>query len=1684
MITTNKKEKFNKLIIIILIFALTLSNWSILGQLLISNAISNKLEIQTDETNQKNVKFNIGFEEENNIIHTKKADINDVITLKATISVENEGYLKDTYITFSGENNTTKNFEVIEIKQENNIVKSSSANEIQLNQISEDQTIKLEFNAKWNSEIKENINKLNQNNIIKLTSTYVDSKGKEIKVEKSIILNVEWNCENEITINSEISKYTNYELTQEKGVIITQTISINQNKSETMPYKNITIDLEQLKIEDSLADKIIVKNNNQNIPFEILENGKIRIKDENKEENGIICDIETNKTYSVTYVFKNIDVIKNIEIKTKIEAIAEIYSSAQAKNAQIDFNKIITEKIGNIIEIANEEIGNISKGKMYANYNSKEPIYETEYENNFKLNVTYKQEINQIKINDIGTYFKDISGNKYNMQNETTAYTYYSEIKVNKHDFENILGEEGYIKFLDIESNEIGEINKNSNIDENGYYNITFENKQSNISIFTSKIMQEGSIRISNTKNIKSNIPFEKQEIQNFKELEDEYNVELILENNKTISFGNFFIKNELQESKTEATINFSTNKLSSISKNENVEIKIELKNNVYTSDLYKNPQFEIQFPQEISQINIKDANILFDEELKIENIEQTKRDGQIVIIVKLQGTQSKFLLEEYINGTTIILNTDITVDVRTSTKTEDVVMKYYNENAITYNEENNGKCINTIQFISPKGMIVGQEILNYNANNESIMSVKQGEKTGKLEIYTKAKNAQTNILVVNNTGNNCEEIKILGRLPFKGNKNIITGEELGTTIDTCLTSPVTLESKFTNIEIYYSDNAEANTDLTDHKNNWTKEITDFRNVKSYMIKINETVSQSDIINVKYNFEIPANLEHNTYLYQDVAVFYKNHKDIAKVDEVSQADLMCLTTGRGPQMEISQTASIPNGEEVSEGQKIRYTITVKNTGIDTIYNLEIKDLLPDNAIYTVYTRNGLSVGYDEKNPNAETLLWQFAELGIGESVQVQFDVEVNKLPSIEEYYSQYNNLIEDNGKYYLKENDTLTEITEIPTIYMINKASVNAKDLSKEIYAEEYRNVVKSPEILVQEVSSNAEEVLIRENEELTYSIRIKNNKQEDISNINISKVIPEGLDFKEIYTIKYNPDYEEWEKEIIGTYNNQTREASLNIEKISKNSDIQIKIIAKTSKLGEEEYTKDVQTITKITGDNIGNYTGNIMKNTIAKPKLETEYICTNNNKYISDGEIVEYSIKVTNVSTISANNVEIKDVLPEELDLIKADYSIGEFNVTTSINKNREIKATGNLLPNETMVLNIKAKAVSKSQNISIENTATINSQELGSKETEPVKHIIETTDKQKGHISSIKEERKYTISGEVWYDQNRNGAKDAGENNLPQMELMVVNADTGIIIQKITSNQDGNYFINDLPKGNYLVILKYDSEKYEITEYKKSNTAEDMNSDVIEADIQENQVLYKGAISDTIRIDNEDITNIDMGLTDKLIFDLKLESEISKITTQNPKEIKEYNYENTNLAKIDIDPDLIDSSIVYVEYKIKIINEGNISGFVNNIIDIKPPNMEFSSELNPNWYIGQDGNLYSNELASQEIKPGETKEIKLILIKQMTENNTGINLNTVEIYETYNEYGLEDVDSKENNKSDTEDDYSQTTALISVSLGGKIAYNITIILAMLVAILGGICYINRKKLVIKKTNKKKYK
>ena len=159
----------------------------------------------------------------------------------------------------------------------------------------------------------------------------------------------------------------------------------------------------------------------------------------------------------------------------------------------------------------------------------------------------------------------------------------------------------------------------------------------------------------------------------------------------------------------------------------------------------------------------------------------------------------------------------------------------------------------------------------------------------------------------------------------------------------------------------------------------------------------------------------------------------------------------------------------------------------------------------------------------------------------------------------------------------------------------------------------------------------------------------------------------------------------------------------------------------------------------------------------------------------------------------------------------------------------------------------------------------------------------------------------------------------------------------------------------------------------------------------------------------------------------------------------------------YGNTNTAKIELDAKQMNGSTVIVEYSIVVTNVGEVAGYARNIIDYMPNDLEFNSELNKDWYESNNA-LYTTTIGNEIINPGESKTVTLTLTKTMGEDNV-VSRNNAEIYEAYNDLGLNDSNSTPGNNANGENDMGSADVIISIRTGGVIYMTIGIILAVII-------------------------
>ena len=257
-------------------------------------------------------------------------------------------------------------------------------------------------------------------------------------------------------------------------------------------------------------------------------------------------------------------------------------------------------------------------------------------------------------------------------------------------------------------------------------------------------------------------------------------------------------------------------------------------------------------------------------------------------------------------------------------------------------------------------------------------------------------------------------------------------------------------------------------------------------------------------------------------------------------------------------------------------------------------------------------------------------------------------------------------------------------------------------------------------------------------------------------------------------------------------------------------------------------------------------------------------------------------------------------------------------------------------------------------------------------------------------------------------------------------------------------------------------YLVLFEYDTDKYELTSYQKDGISNNLNSDAILKEVNIDGQVKNVGVTDIVEINNANISNIDIGLLEKGNFDLSVEKYITKVTVETNGSTKEYNYNNSKLAKVEIASKKMSTSNIKVEYKIIVKNNGNVEAYGTEIADSMPQGFEFDGNANDDWTL-ESKKAVNKSLASIKLKPGESKELTIVLTKDLSDGSIGTETNIAQVSKTYNTANEKD--------SNTDNDSSQAQLIISVKTG--LAIKIGIVLGIILILVAVAMLIKNKKI-----------
>ena len=1707
------QQKLIKVIAVLLTTTILYANSAAVVSYAADNFLSAKaLENQGTSTTNENVEFDVCYDGGK---HTVSADVNAEDTkLNIALNVKKAGYLKDAVVDFS---NT--NFTIAKTEESDNIQALDEENKkISFNQINNGENVTETINIALDKKDEISEDMFDRDNTIKFTGTYVNAKGEEVAVKKDIVVHTSWTASTaKAKLEYEITKYIPYAVNK-VSKLITQGKITSYVENSVLPIKNTNIEVNAPKINNKYPETVTVVANSTNATNGDVNGdnfskdnwsydsttGKITITVNNNAVNGKIQWAKnTADEFIVTYIYSS-DVYE--AVKDSVTRVTYDASSSMNLYVQSGVNKVSahadgfedqTKKLGDIVEFASDTTKSISKGYIYNNKNAAdENKKETEYVAQYTAHVSYADVIDEIVLKQDVDQFVTANGNEQSTTVGGTNYAYDKALTISKQEFDKVLGENGEITILNEAGTALATINKDTEVKDNKIVlNLATFNTNS-IIIKTSRPQSEGNIIFEITKALAKNIEYSTSQLKSFTQIKT--SVTGTAKNAETDIVSTENTKNiDLAEPTQKASITTSNNRLSTIVTNENVEIKVTLENDSADDTMYSNPTIKVTFPANIENIIVKDYGVYFDNELEIDedSIKSYENEnGTKTLELKLKGTQTKYN-NAAAKGATVVLTTDITLNKLTPTTNTQITAEVTNGDSTATNVSTD------VKYIAPSGVVTTNSMTGYNGDEK--IEVINGE-TQKALIPTKAEQKEVTYTmnVINNYENTLDHVVVLGRTPFKDNKDVSTSLSLGSNITMPLTSGITVTGvDASKVTIYYSENGDATTDLSNSQNGWTTSVTDYTKIKSYMIVLNEDYAMNggDTFTFTYKATLPANLDYDQEVYENYGVFFNNNKTSGTITDKAIATKIGFTTGSIAKLDASLKSITGEGKTVKSGETLEYELTINNTGAIDAENTKVEIKLPPELSFIPnegdnYTFKTIEPSLDD----TDTLDPKDKE-----------NTEING--------DDYNSLLELANKLMQEDNKYLED--QYASILVLDLGKINANSTTKKTLkftAKSYENVkveVKASvsydnaepiatntiSNIIEKVSFNTQIVSKytsrKEGENYSFQITLQssqdsysdeygsedNNRKNTVVTFNL----PDELEYESIQLTKLNEDTAQYD-DITSTTNVKVngKKVTVNIGEVDGERGKILTVNAKVGKLSDGVYKKDVTVTSNVKAD--GTETENIkdISVTINKPGVSVAQTANiPEGTTISAGEDFVYTFTAQNLSDIYLNDVEFTDALPKEVQFkyIEIIYEDGTIDNEVDINGDGSVDAKFYLLAGQKITINVHVAANSIDNDTDISNKAKFVHEDIGEVETNSVAHVIkhfEKTDVNVDPDDNNKETRK--VIGTVWVDANKDGVKDANEQRVSGVKVLLLdNSTSNIAISSnneqciTTTGTDGSYMFNNVPQGKYSVIFFYDSAKYSPTTYKKSGVSEEQNSDAIDKTVNYEGKDQIAAVTEEIVLSDTNKFNIDLGIVEDAKFDLKLDKIVQAITVNNGKNTTEHVY-NSKLAKIDFESKYAKTSSMVVEYKFTITNEGGIAGYVKKLADYLPEELKFNSELNKDWYEGKDGVIYNASLANTIINPGESKEVTLILTKNINgDDDFGLINNSAEIYETSNDYGALDVDSTPGNKATNEDDYSTANVLTSVKTGDIVIY--TTLIVTIIAIVGVGIYMIKKKVLI---------
>lgn len=1588
------KEKVLKIILIsILIMTLTITDFVVIGKSMVIALAEDSTNMLDVTTNIKNVQFNAYLEDSNTATYSKQSIISEGEHLILMIAVKEAGALENGKIKIENSNFRLQEAESKYIKNIN-----IDANEIELNGIITGNVVEINVPIvfdKSNEISKEYISKETK---VTFTGDYKNDKDASKKVTSERIVTVSWRENTEIAISQDLDKY----------IYLEDDLTLIQQKVNSEIVNNTLVNGKVLEVTVPEIEDVFPEH------IDVLVNGSKIQEDKfvfDKQNNVITVQNMNNSVpndeYKIIYYYPKKFQEESLSVSLNSKITALLYSDEVVEKH--DVKDSIIEQSDNRVSVNVDASKSVFKGFLFANSYKNTPFHES-----FSTEISSLHGISSFQFHNFNSSFADQSG----ITSSVNDLAFINSIKFSKSNLESIFGADFSISIF---SNDqlLSLINIHSDWNDNGELFISLDQHSlASLSIVCSQPINIGTLHLDFEKYITGQTSFNKEQLKSFNSLI----------NYSSLSFGDYLLpitsSVSLQDTCTEARLEISNNNLSVLHPNENVQILAILKSDSEKYDLYKNPSVQIKLPDELQHIDVHSVNILYSDGLSVSK--SIYDINTKTIQIQLDGEQLDFRssLEE---GIQIVINADLTFKMNLPDMHSAFTLLFTNQNA----SEAQYQTTVDVSLNSRYGSILYTNVSGFNNDNTVLESADSDILHAQLDMDGEQKHSTVTHSFINNYDSPINQITVVGNLA-----------DSTCNFDAPLLQNVITDSDYA--QIFYSNKDNATPD----DDSWQEAIENLQEVKSYKIVLNKELQPLESFNLSYQLVFPSLLGAGAKNINSTNVSYSLNGQLMEVSSgiefftqgIKATGIGIASENAGIKTEIvalSANKELVDGEEIFEGQPIKYTVKVtNNTGKDLNHLNFVAE--HTNAVYYVQIEKEAEVTDNPDNP--EIMIFTKKD-ETAKNVTKSLDI--------------------------LKNGETTTFTYEFSPkkkdgVDIVGSIKIKADEIEEKAIST-ITNRIKDSQIALEVLNDLDETVNLHEEDIVPFTFNISNNTDEEQKDIVVNIQTSDELsrvDSVEELEEALSSFFEDGSKVNITSYSKN--EIVFKLPKLKSRQTLSVNIVYRcdslpndkqnydaniyyTAKLGDNTYCSNMlirefsRSEARITGSQSSNvegekvkigdrivYTADIINNdpilnadnlkitqdvTEGNAKVEKAYLKREN------GEIIDATIKGTNKSDIeySLKAGEKIQYIVEVLLWNNPDENVNYEDVV----KNYVHLSWGSI---ETLSLNLIEHEIELESNKDDYNDNDYDDDN--------------NNDNNYGYNSTTL----FSISGVAWLDNNKDGAKDEGEDILSNLDVRLLDNNTGEVIKSTKTDENGIYKFETLEKGDYIVIFEYDSLLYSITQYQKEGVKETKNSDFVQKE-KDGKIV---AISDVLTIKNRSISNIDAGFIRNKKFDLSLDKSISKVIVKNKAGIDEKVYNKSKLAKVEIGAKYIEGSMVVIEYEIEVKNEGEIAGYAKDIIDYMPEDLDFSSELNKDWSIGVDGSVHSTGLSNQVIKPGESRKLTLVLTKKMTGENTGRSVNIAEIANATNDLSILDEDSTPGNRNDDEDDISRAELIISIKTG----------------------------------------